>query len=134
MENLEKQLKAERKYLPVKFVHEKNPQFKTYHADGTWGMVNSLGEIQLNFYTEFPTIVTGSIHEVNPQTGLYTGKMEMQGLDESKNLITRDFQCCVVVSLSVAEQIQKSLGVFIENAKTTVAEMAALIERAEKNQ
>ena len=133
MENLETLLKAGQKYLPVKFIHEKSPQFRTYHVDGTWWMVNSLGEIQLNFYTEFPTVAAGSIHEVDPQTGLYTGKLEMQGLESGKNLITRDFQCCVVLSIPIAEQMHKTLGSFIENAKKTVAEMAALKERAEKN-
>jgi hypothetical protein len=105
-------------YLPVKFIHEKNPQFRTYHADGVWPMVSGCAEVNINFYAESPRIASGSTHEVDPKTGLYTGKFELQwGSDPQYHIVMRDFQCCLVLPIIVAERLLGLLPNIIESAK-----------------
>ena len=114
------------KFLPVKFVHEKGQQFRTYHADGGWGVVNALGDIHLNFFTEYPRLAAGVINQVNPVDGIYTGKFEMLGDTDPDYFITiREFQCSVVLSISTAERVHSLLGSFIEIAKKSVADQKA---------
>lgn len=113
------------KFQPVKFVHEKSPQFRTYHTDGAWGVVNALGDIHLSFFTEHPRLAAGVINKVNPENGIYTGEHEMVGDTDPNYFITvRDFQCSVVLSIQTAERIHTLLGNFIGIAKKSVADFS----------
>jgi hypothetical protein len=65
--------------LPVKFVHEKGPQYRVYHADAVWGMLKGLSNIQLEFYLEHPPIPRVAIQPVNAD-GTYTGEQKLEGI------------------------------------------------------
>jgi len=118
------------KFQPVKFVHEKCPQFRTYHADGTWGTVSGESNIHLNFYTEYPKMVTGVIHQVNPDNGNYVGEGKLQGFpDPDYHVVIRDFQCDIVLSIASAERVQTLLNSFIPIAKKQLADQKARSEQ-----
>jgi hypothetical protein len=116
-------------FQPVKFVHEKGSQFRTYHAAGVWGVVNAESEIHLNFYTEYPRLATGIINEVNPADGTYTGKFQMEGVtDPNYYVVVRDFQCGVVMSMESATRVRAVLDSFINAAQKMLADRKASAE------
>jgi len=114
---------AAAKFLPVKFVHEKGPQFRTYHVDGQWGVIDSQNQIHLNFFTEFPKFATGVVHQVNQVDGNYTGEFNMQGIpDPDYNVIIRDFQCGIVLSVATAERFRGLLDTYIQMVNKNIAD------------
>jgi hypothetical protein len=103
--------------LPVKFIHEKGPQYRTCHADAAWGTTNGQSNIQLEFYLERAPIPTVVIQPVNPD-GTYTGEQKLEPIQDTEHFVViRDFQVGVVLSLQSALQVQAVLGNFIELAK-----------------
>ena len=103
--------------LPVKFIHEKGPQYRTYHADAAWAAVNGQANIQLEFYLEHPPFPTVVVQPVNTDA-TYTGEMKIEGLEDKEHFVViRDFQVGVVLSLQSAIQLQTVLGKFIDMAK-----------------
>jgi hypothetical protein len=118
------------KFQPVRFVHTRSPQFRTYHADGTWGVVNAQGDIHLSFFVEHPRLVTGVVHQVNPENGTYTGEFQMEGSpDPVYNVVDRDFQCSVVFSVASAERLRSLLDSYIDTARKHIAGQKALSEQ-----
>jgi hypothetical protein len=102
---------------PVKFIHEKSPQYRVYHADGGWGVINTYGNVQIDFCVERPPTPSHVVQPVdtlgNPQ-----GEYTMFGLDDKNHfLVVRDFQCGVVLSFSAALQTHALLGNYINTAK-----------------
>jgi hypothetical protein len=119
-----------KKFQTVKYVHEKGPEFRTYHVDGTWGAVNSESQIHLTFFTEYPRLATGVIHQVNPENGFYTGEFQLQGVpDPDYFVVVRDFQCSIALSIASAERLHSLLGSFIEIAKKELADQKARAEQ-----
>jgi hypothetical protein len=122
-------ISAKPKFLPTKYVHEKSPDFRTYHTNGAWMTVNASNEIQVNFFAEHPIIAGGVIHEVT-ENGFFTNNNKMLGLDDKEHsVVIRDFQCCVFLSISTAERLYKGLASFIEIAKKSEADMKARLEQ-----
>ena len=118
------------KFQPVKFVHEKGSQFRTYHAAGVWGVANAESEIHLNFYTEYPRLATGVINEVNPADGTYTGEFQMEGVtDPNYYVVVRDFQCGIVMSIESAIRVRAVLDGFIKTAQKMLADRKAPAEQ-----
>ena len=104
--------------LPVKFIHEKCPQYRTYHVDGAWGAITGLSNIQLELYSEHPPLPKAVIHPVKPD-GTYTGEQSIEGIDDPDHfVVVRDFQLGVVLSLQSAKLVHEILGNFIEMSKT----------------
>src|ERR1017187_7087568 len=105
------------KFQPVRFVHEKGPQFRTYHADGAWGALNAQNEIYVNFFAEYPRLATGVINQVRSEEHTYTGKFQLLGdTDPDHFVVIRDFQCSVVLSIENAVRIRGLLDSFIQIA------------------
>jgi hypothetical protein len=118
------------KFQPVKFVHERSPQFTTYHADGGWGVVSGDGDIHLNFFSEYPKLATGVIHQVYPESGVYTGEYKMQGFpDPDYHVVMREFQCSVVLSVETAERLRGLIDSFIKIAKKQLDDQKARMEQ-----
>jgi len=118
------------KYQPVKFVHEKGSRFRTYHAAGVWGVVNAESEIHLSFFTEYPRLATGVIHQVNPADGTYTGESQMEGAtDPNYYVVVRDFQCSIVMSVESAIRVRGVLDAFIKLAEKSLADRKARAEQ-----
>lgn len=108
------------KFLPMKFVHEKNPTFRTYHADGQWIIVGAHSNLHINFYTEHPKMVSGVINAVDTNTGHFTGEAKLEGAPDADGecyLCTRDFQCNIVLPIQAAERLLQILPALIESAK-----------------
>ncbi len=103
--------------LPVKFIHEKGPQYRIYHADAVWGTTNGQSNIQLEFYLEHPPIPTVVIQPVNPD-GTFTGEQKLEQIQDGEHFVViRDFQAGIVLSLQSALQVQAVLGNFINLAR-----------------
>jgi hypothetical protein len=103
--------------LPVKFIHEKGPQYRIYHADAAWGTANGQSNIQLEFYLEHPPIPTVVIQPVKPD-GTFTGEQKLEPIQDAEHFVViRDFQVGIVLSLQSALQVQAVLGSFIELVK-----------------
>ena len=118
------------KFQPVRFVHEKGSQFRTYHAAGVWGVVNAESEIHLNFFTEYPRLATGAIHQVNPTDGSYTGDFQTEGItDPNYYVVVRDFQCGIVMSVESAIRVRGVLDGFIKMAQQFLADRKARAEQ-----
>jgi hypothetical protein len=122
------------KVRPVKFTHEKGTQFRTYHADGMWGVVNAQGNLNMHFYVEFPRLADAAISPVNPD-GSFTGELKLLGAGESDPtyyLVTRDFQCNVVLSLASAISTRDQLNFFIDSAQAHLKSAAVQLITTEK--
>ncbi len=118
------------KFRTVKFIHEKSPQFTTYHADGSWGAINADSEIYINFFAEFPQPSKGVISDVIPETGVYTGRHEFFPPDDPNyQVVIRDFQCSVAMSIKVAERLHALLTGFIKMAKDQAADQQARLQK-----
>ena len=116
---------------PVKFVHEKDKQYRTYHADGAWGTINSLGNLQIEFCVEHALTPTAVVQPVKPN-GEFTGEQRMLGLDDPDHFVViRDFQCGIVLSYAAAVQVQSVLETFI---KTSKQQMDAALAQIKKQQ
>jgi hypothetical protein len=102
------------KPLPVKFVHKESGGFKTIHADGIWGMLNSHRNIQINFFTERPPIPDSVIFPIQSD-GISFGQMveEYKERDDKNFIVVREFQVGAVMSLAAAKQVHTVLGNFI---------------------
>jgi hypothetical protein len=112
---------------PVKFIHEKGAQYRVYHADGAWGVINNFGNVQIDFCVERPPMPSAVIHPVK-QDGNYTGEQTMEGIEDKNHfVVVRDFQCGVVLSFAAAVQVHSVLEVFIKSSKQQMdAAMAQL--------
>jgi hypothetical protein len=98
---------------PVKFIHEKGAQYRIFHADGGWGSINYAGNLQIDFIVERPKTAEAVIAPVNPD-GSFTGEQKLVGVeDRDYILVTRDFQCGVILSLNAAAQIHDVLGNYL---------------------
>ena len=116
---------------PVKFVHEKDPQYRTYHADGAWGTINSFGNLQIEFCVERPPTPNAVIQPVKPD-GNFTGEQTLEGLDDPDNfVVVRDFQCGIVLSIAAAVQVQSVLDSFIKTSKQQMDSALAQIKKAQ---
>jgi hypothetical protein len=118
------------KFQDVKFIHNRSPDFRTYHADGSWAVLNGQNAIHLNFFSEYPQIAAGVVNQVNPLDGKYTGEFELQGLEKNCNAVIREFQCSVVLSVESAGRLYSLLKTFIDLADKNAADQKA---RAEQN-
>jgi hypothetical protein len=104
------------KLLPVKFITEKDPSFRTYHADGAWGMANAVGNIQLSFFVEHNPLPISVLHPIN-KDGNISNEGEITSLneqDENNFIVIRDFQMAVVLQLEAAKNIHRILENFIK--------------------
>jgi len=114
---------------PMKFIHEKGSQYRVFHADGTWGSINAHGNVQLDFYIEHPIAPSAVILPV--KDGAFTGEHILQGVDDPVNfVVTRDFQCGIILSFQAAMHLQAVLDSFIESTKK---QMAQAYEVAQKS-
>jgi hypothetical protein len=102
---------------PVKFIHEKGPQYRIYHADAGWGVINQFGNVQIDFCVEHPPTPSHVVQPIDAK-GVPQGEYTMFGLDDKDHfLIVRDFQCGVVLSFAAAVQVHTILGHYINTAK-----------------
>jgi hypothetical protein len=116
---------------PVKFVHQKCAQYRIFHADGGWGVINGFGNVQIDFCVEHPSMPTAVIHPVKPD-GNYTGEQVMKGLDDQDHyVVIREFQFGVVLSLAAAMQIHSVLDSFIKTSKQQVDSAIAQIKKSQ---
>jgi len=116
-ENNEGEKLPPNKLQPVKFITEKAPSFRTYHADGAWGMLGNNGNIQINFFHERDTLPKEVTHEI-----LQDGTFELNGVvvkdkDDTYYTVIREFDSAVILSVTAAENIHKMLGNFIKLSK-----------------
>lgn len=105
---------------PVKFVHQKAASFRTYHADGTWGVISAMGNFHMQFYVECPKSADAVINPVKAD-GSFTGESQMIGAGENDPdyyIVTRDFQCNVVLSVLGAVNLREQLDVFIRSRQS----------------
>lgn len=104
--------------LPVRFNTEKDAEFRTYYADGAWGMVNNSGTIILSFYVERPPLPKSVIYQQNEKGEVTLSNPEDGPIESAKELIgVRDYQAAVALTLSTAHQIHAVLGNFIRIAE-----------------
>jgi hypothetical protein len=114
----------------VKFLHEKTPGYHIIHVDGAWGSINSIGNVQLDFYAETALTPDAVVQPLDPD-GNFTGEHIPLGRVESETLlVVRNIQCGIVLSLNSAIQIQSVLQSFIDSSKKQF-EMA--VEQLKKN-
>jgi hypothetical protein len=102
---------------PVKFIHEKGAQYRVFHADGAWGVINQFGNLQMDFCVERPPTPSAVLQPVDPQ-GNAAGEQVMEGLGNQDYFnVVRDFQCGVVLSFAAAVQVHSVLDVYIKSSK-----------------
>ena len=103
--------------LPVKFITEKDASFRTYHADGAWGMVNNFGNIQLNFFVERPPMVDSVTYQLDKLGHpADEGTLDIQQ-EKGRFLVVRELQSAVVLSLASARLVHATIGNFIKIAE-----------------
>jgi hypothetical protein len=113
---------------PVKVIHEKGSQFRTFHADGAWGIVNSFGNLQVDFCVERPPTPTAVLQPI--KDGNFTGEQIMQGVDDPDYfLIVRDFQCGVILSYAAAVQVHTLLENYIKSVKQQMDSTLAQVKQ-----
>jgi hypothetical protein len=107
--------------LPVKFLTEKDASFRTYHADGAWGMINNHANIQLNFFVERPPMASDVTYQLDEKgSPIDQGNMTIQQ-EKGHFLLVREYQSAVVLSLPCARIVHSVLGSFIKIAENLVA-------------
>jgi hypothetical protein len=102
---------------PVKFIHQKAPGFRDYHADGAWTVHSGHGLAHVHFFVEHPRLAEAVISQVTSDGKLFTGQNEVFGAGESDPnhfVVTRDVQCNVVMSLAAARFLREQLDNFIK--------------------
>lgn len=102
----------------VKFDYIKSQYFRVIHADGAIGGVTPAGFIHFALYNERAAIPTQTSHLLNPDGSL--GERVFEDT-VSREAIVREMDVDVVLSVTVAEHLQKWLGEQIEEAKTLQA-------------
>lgn len=104
---------------PAKFVLRESEKFHIVHADGVWGMLNSHGTIQINFFVEHPPVPNSVTFPLRPDGLGFTGQMleEYKDQDENNFVMFRDFQVGVALSLDAAKYAHTVLGNFIALAE-----------------
>ncbi len=106
---------------PVRFLTEKGPSFATHYADGTWAMVNQVGNIQLNFYIERPQLPTVVHFQIDDQgVPIGAGPSKLEGVDLENLCIVRDYQSAIVLTLPAARHVAAVLANFIGMAENVV--------------
>jgi hypothetical protein len=101
---------------PIMFVHSKDPQFRCYHADGSWIIPNGHANLNVYFFVEHPKMAESVICEVTPDGKAFTGKTQVVGAaeqDQNHFLVTRDMQCNVVLSPVAARILRDQLEQFL---------------------
>jgi hypothetical protein len=95
-------------------ITEKAPSFRTYNADGAWGMVNPSGNIQLHFFIDRLALPTSMVFAgpAQPPTEVTFP------LDKDEMLVVREFQSSIVVTLVAAQQMRTVLDNFIRIAES----------------
>lgn len=109
---------------PFKLVHNKSPQFQTYHADGSWSIHGSNNNLDLFFFVEHPKLAESVICQVTPDGKAFTGQNEVVGSGENDPdhfVITREMQCSVVLSLDVARLVRDQIDYFIKSKQPKVS-------------
>ena len=102
---------------PVKFIHEKGPQYRVFHVDGAWGSINVQGNAQLELYVEHAVTPSAVVQPIQPD-GIFSGEQIPFGLvDKDHFLVIRDFQCGVVLSYNAAVQVKNVLDSYIATVK-----------------
>ena len=110
---------------PVRFVHVKSGQFRSYHADGAWSVMNAHGDVNVNFFLEFPKLADEVIIPIGPDGKLTTTSQLIGAGENDPNhyVVTRDMQCSVVLSPLVAMNLRDQLDFYI---KATEASLKSL--------
>jgi hypothetical protein len=113
---------------PLKFLHEKGPLFRTFHADGVWGLTSPTGNIQLDFYLEREPSPTAVHIPVNPDGSFKGNQIIEVNVDSEYFVLVRDFQAGVVLSLDAAMQVREVLNNYINFRQGLMAEISASAE------
>jgi hypothetical protein len=103
-----------KRFLPLKFVHKKDSSFRTFHADGAWGVQGTGGNILLNFFVEHEPMADVAIYPVD-EAGSVSGEGQLLWEKDDKHfVIIRDLQACIVLSIDAATNLHTMLGNFIK--------------------
>ena len=101
--------------MPVKFVHERAPLFRTVHADGAWGGASASTNVHLTFFSERPPIPRSVIMEISPE-GTWLDKEPVIEVATDANVV-RQFEVEVTMSLDIARVVHQVLQNFIKMAE-----------------
>lgn len=100
------------------FDYLKSQYFRVIHADGAIGGVTPSGFIHFALYSERAAIPTQITHLIKPDGSLGDTVTEKT---VARGTIVREMDVDVILSVPVAESLQKWLGEKIEEAKTLQA-------------
>jgi len=114
---------------PVKVINEKGAQYRIFHADGAWGVINSHGNLLVDFCVEHPPTPSAVIQPV--KDGNFTGEQIMEGIDDPDYfVIIRDFQCGVILTYVSAVQLYGLLDTYIKATKQQMDDRIATLKQS----
>ena len=105
----------------LKLVHKKSGFFRTIHADGAWGGLNTAGVIFLTFYAEHSAIPSSVSYPMD-KDGNVTNDM----LYEGEDVLDREMEVNIALTIPAALQVRQTLDNFI---KTATAELTKLQQK-----
>jgi len=111
----------------VKIFTEKDAAFRIHHADGAWGMLNSVGNIQLSFFVEHIPMPSAVIFRKDAEGRMSIANMAdvtvaHDDIDPEKLVLVRNYQSAIVMSLPAAKQVAVVLANFIDMAEVQIRE------------
>jgi hypothetical protein len=105
----------DQKFQPMKVITEMAPSFRTYSAEGVWGMVNNSGNLQFFFYIDRLPLPTSMVFK---GPGQPPSDIVLPLGSDDQSPVVREFQSSVVVTIEGAQQIRTVIDNFIRIAET----------------
>ena len=99
----------------VVFEYNKDPMFRSAHADGFVGGLTPNGHIHLAFFSERSLLPKKHVFKLNPD-----GSLGPEELDDkaSREPIVRDIQVDVLMTVQAAEGLKNWLDQYIRNLRS----------------